>query len=113
MRKVWLALMAVGIVFLGGCVAPGDTPAPQTAEERFIEVVEEEFGPADAQQEQNLIDFGKAVCNEAPDWSAIMMTGLDSEMDNEAFGFLVGVSIPAFCPEYSESMIDWLESQMS
>lgn len=118
MSKVFLALIATSVVFLGGCTPSEPTYTPPVVatpelpsnEELFIATIEKQFGPADAVTESNLIEFGKIVCNLAPMWDAVIQAGIDGGLDGESVAFIVGASVPAFCPQYLPQLYTYIDS---
>ena len=113
MRKWILALIATGVVFMGGCSSPQNVPPLPVietpvinVEEVFISTIEAEYGDATPDQERVLIEFGYAVCNNAPDWDRIAVEGANSP-DPHMYGYIMGAAVASFCPQYSDSLIAW------
>lgn len=99
-------------------VAPLDREAPSgyTAEALYVETYEAEFGSIDSTSEGILIDLGYEVCRSFDSgmtfWE-IGQTGIDAGMDEYETGFIIGIAAGAFCPEYTDDVMDAAQAGMA
>lgn len=84
------------------------SPEPVTAEEQFVEVVEDKYGPLTNNQEQKLIDFAKDTCQNFEYFGVnktikMYAQELSSTREAKLAGFVIGAGTALFCPRFNGS----------
>lgn len=82
-----------------------DPPSMSNAD-IFVSMINDEYPYVQSQLggRSELIQFGKLVCQAIDEGSTLAdfaAMALDNNVDPEMLGFIIGASIPAFCPENS------------
>ena len=121
-RKIAITGAALVSVFaLSACSTPSDTASDGSTtlahedsgysfeETVLIEAYESEYGDASVGYEGQIIDIGYSTCDALDagvTFETIATTAYDSGMDMEEAGYIVGASVTAFCPEWTEYLMD-------
>jgi hypothetical protein len=104
-----LALVLSGCISLPADDLDGETAAPSTSqsmgieEQVFVKIVRE--GTNLTGTDDEFISAGRLICNEFDRGKTFESVGYDIVESGASFedaGFIIGASIGAFCPQYSD-----------